>query len=75
MKALDRWRALFRLLFLNSDRETISHDADIVAKEARAERMRATAEMDNLLRDLTRDRLQRTRARAAAEANGNVWSA
>lgn len=64
MKVFDTWRALFRLLFFNSDRETISYDADVVAREARADRMRATAEMDNLLRDLTRERLQRARAKA-----------
>lgn len=61
MKVIDRWRALLRLLFFNSNAQTVSHEAEIAAREAREERLRATAEMDNLLRDLVRSRLERKR--------------
>jgi hypothetical protein len=59
----DRWHAIFRLIFLNSDRATISSEAEEATLAARAERQRATAEMDNLLRDLVKSRLERRQQR------------
>jgi hypothetical protein len=62
MILLDRTRALIRLLLFNSDAKTVSHDAAAVVADARRERDRASAAMDELLRNLVRARADRGQA-------------
>lgn len=59
MRLLDQVRAITRLVFFNSERNTISEQARHEAEMARLERERTKQAMDKLLSALVRQRVEK----------------